>query len=290
MSERRMVGLLKFFDSCGFNTKSTSLSNDRNVTCLIACAHILMAVVFTAYEFLFFYQFNHFTELSEIVNEFIEYSGSICAYWLIIFDSICHGRANQRFWTIFHQSNVNIRRQSNVIPRSYLIKIVEFFSAKMVVDLIFVTHYDFGGFVGVAAVLLYVAYIIPIVISIVRIFYYIFCLEIVLHDMKTLQGELKNIEKSDNCSDLQCSDWVHKYNCIHGMVDLLNEIFGLSQVGAVLLCFYTLFTDMNYLYIHFDELSAARMMCEQRLWPIPWFSIKTLLIPCLFLFQMAFFG
>lgn len=263
----------EFFDVCGFNTQSTSLSNHQNVAHHIRCVHVSTALALTICEFLFFYRFHHFTELIEIVNEFIEYSGSICTYWLIIFDSANQCQAHQRFWAIVRQLTPTFSQP--IVPRSYFVKIIELFFGKIFFDLIWVIYYGFGGFEGLAALMFYTAYTIPIVICRIRLFYYIFCLEIVLYEIKAMQQEIKCMRRrmdsgntcwkhTSNSFQPQRIKWMHKkYYDVHDMITLLNQIFGWSQVSAVLFCFFAFFTDLNYLYIHFRELSTAKNIREQ---------------------------
>lgn len=264
MLPKRIECFLKVFDAFGFNTQATSLSNGQKLSHSINWTHILIAVLLIINEVIFFSSFYYYYGLYETLNEIVECSASLCGYWLIIFDSLLYRRAHRRFWMIFQRINKPIHRHSNVIPRSYVIKIVEFYTANILISCISWQTLPGSSFLS------YVIYIFPIKICQLRLFYYVFCLEIVLYEMKMLQNEIKHMDNIANCcSNADRMDpsssfeshrikWARKYDSIEEMVNLLNEIFGFSQVGTVLFCFYVQFTDLNYFYIHFDELKIKK--------------------------------
>lgn len=255
MLPKRIVRFLKFFDICGFNTQLTNLSSNTNITYLISSVHVLMAASFTIHELFFFHKFYDSAGLIETINELIECFASLLTYYFIIFDSIFHRQAHLSFWTLFQRSN-----NKALVPRGYVFKIVEFFSANIVIDFITVGYYRFGGYVDFVAVLVYVAYMIPVKICQIRLFYYIFCLEMILFQLKIIEVELKSLAIKTN---YDLTKWMRHFEHVHELIQLTNEIFDLSQVSTVLFCFHVLFTDMNYLYIHYYELSTARIIREQ---------------------------
>lgn len=252
--------LLFLFDICGFNTQT---NNSFNVTYLIICVHILMAVSFTIYEFCFFYKFYEYYGLFETINESIEYSASLCSYWLIIFDSIFYRRTHKRFWRVFQQIN---RKERNVIPRSYMIKFVEFFGSKFIIDFIVVRYYGFGDYDVFPALWGYIAYMIPINICQIRLFNYIFYLEVVVFQLKMIENELESMTMRVHYDrTIKPFQWIRNLECVHELSQLINKIFGLSNVSTILFCFYAMFTDLNYYYIHFHEHSTTRLMRKQSL-------------------------
>lgn len=92
MLPKKIVRFLLFFDTSGFNSQFTHISDGRKAT-IINIVHILMAVSFTIYAFLFLPKFYYSFGLIETINEFVEYSGSLCVYW----------------WKIFHDETKNLK-------------------------------------------------------------------------------------------------------------------------------------------------------------------------------------
>lgn len=254
MLPKQIARFLIFFDICGFNTQSSNSFSDRKATFLITGIHISMAISFAIYEMYYFYGFYNIAGPIETINELVELFAVLCSYLFIIFDSIYQRKAHQHFWTMFQQLDQSVYRLSNVISRSYVVKFFEFFCVKLFIDFLSLEYYGFGYHVDEEhKYLVYVTYMVPVKISQIRIFYYIFCLEIVWFLMK--MHELIPFE-------LDRKKWNHNLERFYEMSQLTNEIFGVSQVTTVLICFFILFTDINYLYIHFRDLSTTKLMCK----------------------------
>lgn len=271
MFPKQIVRFLNFFDIFGFNTQATKLSKSKKLSYSIIWIHISMAVSFIIYEFAFLYKFYLSYGLMQTVNEFVEYSGSLCAYLLIIFDSLFYRREHQRFWLRFQQISPNSNRPLNVIPRSYTIKLVEFCAVTSVFYLITATFYGLGGVVNITNFISYMVYMIPVKICHIRLFYYMFCLEIILFELKVLHDEINHckLDRGSHCTkdemktlETQQMKWIQKFDCIHELINLLNEFCGLSQAGAVLFCFFALFTDTNSYYVGFSEISGTKLLGE----------------------------
>lgn len=249
MLPKQIVRFLKFFDICGFNIQSTNPCNGQKFNDLITGVHILIVISFTIYDLFYIYEFYNSAGLVETINELMELFAIICPYVLIIFDSVYHSHAQKRFWTVLQQLNENFCCSSNLIPRSYITKLIEFFSAKLILDFITLIYNGFNAYVDQEQTyLIYLTYMVPVKICQIRIFYYIFCLEAVLFHMKHFH--LNQIEKK----------WNRNLDFIHELIQLVNEIFGVSHVITVLICFFILFTDINYVHIHFHNLSATKLI------------------------------
>lgn len=270
MLPNRIVNILNFFDICCYDTGSSKLSKNRKIIHFIYFVHILLAIVLTFFGFHLLVEYYPLLGLSEAFSELLQYSTPLFTYWLIIMDSILYRKSHQHFWKCFERIHDQFNCRINFNFRGYFIKFVEFFSVSIlivairaVINEFFEFHIDF-------------AYAIIFKVVQLRMFYYLFCLEIVHSQLNAIENELKSIERIQNRLDnnrqwyLLCtveSDGYHLFAlrrlkrlrehvyCVYQMIDILNTMFGWSHVTAILFCFYLLLTDFNWFYIHYNQFT-----------------------------------
>lgn len=234
MLPNRIVVVLNFFDALCFNSGSSSLTKSQILTSLIFVVHIVMASSFVLLQLHYFYEYHVVHGMIETINNSVQYVASLHTYWLIILDSALNRQAQARFWRIVQWTN----SESNSIFRCYMIKLIEFIAMETLLVLIMKSLDGFQ--------ISYLAYLAPIKICQLRIFHYIFCLEIVRFDVEL-------IKQFNSNGMLYYKIMRLHFQRVHEMIELTNHIFGWSNVGAVSFCFYSIFTDLNYIYIHFYE-------------------------------------
>lgn len=258
MFSSRTRNILIFFDICGFNTRLTNLSNNQKLSFLVNLVQILLAISLMLFKFFTVRILFFSLGTMETINEYIEYSSSLYAYWLIIWDSIQYRQQNKLFWAFHQKQETYMNQHSNF--RCYFLKLYEFFIARIIITLIKIVsdRISTSGFkISLAG---YIAYTIPVFLCQMRLFYYLFCVEIIDSHLKNIEFELKLLKHSNEnsicLSELHRLKWIRRYyNNVYEMVNILNEIFGWSQAASILFCFYSTFTDFNYFYIHFHNLS-----------------------------------
>lgn len=127
-------------------------------------------------------------------------------------------------------------------------------------------------------------YLALIIICQLRVFYYVFCLEILNWQFQMIQHELiimkqrspnivdivggasnsvlqSRAHKANNFFDLNRMKWVNEYyGCIVEMTKLLNIIFGWSQFASILFKFYSLLTDLNWCYVSFNFFPTLKYL------------------------------
>lgn len=97
----------------------------------------------------------------------------------------------------------------------------------------------------------------------IRVFYYIFCIEVLHSQFRNIEHEFRTHEiKIDFSTDLEVFKRIraHYQGTVYQMANLLNEIFGLSQVTGISFCFYIVLTEMNYLLVHYNDLSTVNTL------------------------------
>lgn len=280
-SQIRLIA--KLFDICGFNTQLSNLSNGQNSSRFINSMHIATVTSFLIFKFNFFHTFIHSLGVVEAISEYVEYSMSLNAYWIIVLDAIQHRQQQKIFWQSFQKSAEHFNYQSY---KMYIIFFYEFYSVKLISllsTIISLLLDQTSNFTFIT----YVIYIIPVKLCQLRIFYYIFCLKAIYlqlksteNDLKQLKNKLKFVNNQNNSHggssyyrDVNRLKMIGRHFCnVCEMINRLNEMFGWSQVAVVLFCFYAHFSDLNYVYIHFRQLETISLIGN-----LTFFSNKSIL-------------
>lgn len=270
MLSKQIVRILNFFDIFGYYTESSALTKYRKIQLLVFTIQILLATIFTLYQFRLAMELYKLVGPLQTVNEMLQYTIGLCTYWLIIFDSVVYRRKHQNFWKILERIDNDFCKQFMCF-RGYLCKFLGYFLVSIT---LYALTYILHAIAPIDGVFIYFALII---ICQLRVFYYVFCLEIVNWQFQMIQHELiimkqrslniafvdvggasnsilqSRTHEANDFFDLKCLKWVNEYyGCIIEMTELLNTIFGWSQFASVLFGFYSLLTDLNWCYVSFN--------------------------------------
>lgn len=262
--------IVKFFDCWGGNSGLTNISKNKNICFFIYFLHIVFACLLTTCKYFFVVELLFLIGALETINEMIQYNAGLFTYWLIIVDSIAYRNKFHIFWRIYQEIDNQFCCQTMPF-RGYMLKFIEFFPISIFLYMMIYATNSFPDSSSVFAIL------IIINICQLRIFYYLFCVEIVKCQLKIIEQDLiimKNMLKFTGATrqfplmfetspilpfELNRFKWVRGYyHRTSEMMDLLNEIFGWSQVVAVSFCFYSFATDLNWLFINYGKFSITQ--------------------------------
>lgn len=261
MFPSRVRYILTVFDAFGYNSGSTTLSSHRRTANLICILHILLALYFTCFTFYLKMRLSSFTRWVELLNHLLNYSSTIYMYWFTIWDAFRHWREHHRFWTIFRKINDSFQSQRNFTYRTFTLKFVLIILTTTVSVLISQltteTYHEMTEIIVVNVTLVKLCQI--------RIFYYLFCLEAINFQLKSIVIALREMcERESFPSD---GGDVHRfkriqqyYHCVYEMAYLSNDIFNWSQVAAVSFCFYAILTDLNWFSVNFSALASGQLI------------------------------
>lgn len=278
MLPQQILDILCYFDVCGVNSGSSKVSRNKRATYLIYFVHITTAILLSLFEFHLMSEYYPSLGLIEAISESLEYKAALYTYWLIILDSVVHRRVHEQFWNILQHIDDCFSSQPKCAIRSYVVKFNLYILKTVSIMVIRLTISSITGFI------IDFAYIVLFIVCEIRMFYYLFCLEILHMQLKIVEDELKTMMnilslasfREDYSSmgktitisaydkfEFQRMKWIREYYlCVYQMMCNLNEIFGWSHVGAIMFCFYYLLTESNWFYIHFDELSFTHRVGE----------------------------
>lgn len=285
MLPTRVTYMLTFFDALGYNSGSSKLSNKHLTANLICISHILLAISFT------FFYFNirlpPSTQFLEIINQLLQYFSSMCLYWLTIWDSFHHWREHHRFWKIYQKINESFQIQHNFTFRLFILKLFSIILSTFLSFLI--CYFVFDSTYYMKEMLLNSIWV---KLCQFRVCYYLFCLELMNFQLKSIESALNQINERINVPSDGAAKrfkWIQEYYyCVYKMVTLMNVIFDWSQIAAVIFCFNALVTDLNWICTHIHELSPSYFLGKCRQTDIFYFEIaKVLQYPLINFFIVA---
>lgn len=262
----QIIRMLNVFDCFGYNSGWSRVSKRKRNSYLISAVHSLVATFFVFYEFRLAKIYYSRMILSEAISECLQYTAALYTYWLIIFDSCFLHHTHKQFWDTVDYIDQHFYDQIEFTLRSYMMKFIIFLIKTMISVVVRMMGNSFAGFE------IDTPYVVLFTICDLRMFYYLFCLEIVYFQLKVIElksekiksllnpknhGEIRKMRHSAHIgivsSKSQHMKWIRDYShCVHEMVCLLNKIFGWSNVATISLCFCFLLTEIYWYYVHHD--------------------------------------
>lgn len=256
MLPKKISSILIFFDAFGYNSGfSQLLLVHPKITAVINIIHILLAIFFTIFKVVLVAFFLRSMKMLEVINSSLQYSAMIYTYWIIILDANLHQSDHRHFYEMFSKINKFYMRQENICLGHYLVKIFICLSF----SILFMMLINFTEYTNYFQIL----YTVLMKICEIRICYYMFCLQIVQFQLKSIDKMILNIG-----IDFNRLKMIREYQyCVYEMTNFLNSSFGWSQVATVLYCFYSFLTYLNWLYvcINYGQCSAIVIMSKNKL-------------------------
>lgn len=246
--------ILNFADVFGYNSGISKLSRNQRNAQLIYFVHVAMAIFYAYY--LTIYTINYPSELPpiEMVNTALQYFSAFFAYLFVVFDSVFYGCQHRSFWQHFGRVNKLHADFYEYSSFCLILKFTIYVAVRFVCLLAFVIEND-----NISDLAIFL-FLITLLVKIceMRVFYYIFCVDVLHSRLKAIDNELKSIERKNSVriSSSEIKRIRTRYNSIFEMSNLLNEVFGLSQVTAISYCFYIVLTEINYLLAHSRKTPA----------------------------------
>lgn len=245
--------ILKFVDICGgYNLGLSKLSKYQNMINLVHISLVLFLMWYLSRLMEFYYSKML---LLEAISECIQYLIALCTYGLIIIDSIFYHREHYDFWTTVQQIDRCYHSQTNINFDSFKVKLGIYLLKSIFIFLLRLYIQPYASFQ------IDFSYLYLFTMCEVRMFYYIFCLEILHFQLNVIDKELHEI--IEGCQESKKSSkfpfkWFRGYfHNIHQIIYRLNQIFSWSHVSGISFCFFYLLTEIHWYYIHYSNMAVA---------------------------------
>lgn len=268
MFNKPILILLKIFDGWGFCTERPSDPKCRRKTVQIFILHILLAVTVTVSIIDFvLYTFSSNGNLHNVVNNSLHYSTALVTYWSILIESYTQRQMQRKFWEAITCIDEEFHDHTRFTLSSYLFRLIELFTIFSIIQMGIAGYFvSYTTYYPVVPYLL--AYNIMIKMYQLRIFYYLFYVELINFELKAIEHEIKNTSTNSRSdyrrspesmiSPIKSIKWIRKYYCLVHLLNVcLNSIFGWSNFTTILCSFYLLLTDLNWAYDNIADQEAG---------------------------------
>lgn len=258
MLPKQIKCILNLFDAFGYNSGSSHLSSKPKVIEFIKYLHISLAILFTLCQINIVIQHSPLMRWIEFFNTMLQLSITSFTYVFIILDTLLQQQKHQQFWKTFQLVDEYFTCQNNFNFKCYIWRCIEYFAVTIVFMVII-----FGTTSRISIEIVLILYMIMIKVCNLRVFYYIFCVEILNFQIKTVDSEYKLITSPRGNTSIYWHrlTWIRwHHQCIFEMSQLLNEVFGFSNVATISFCFYFLLSNVNWYYTNSNELSIIHVL------------------------------
>lgn len=253
MLPNQIVRMLNLFDACGYNTGSSKLSDHPRIIFfkfLQFCLFFLFIFLMLSHSLSsYFYE----PRPIEYFNQMIQYYVCLGTYFIIIYDALSQQQKHKHFWKVVQVIDEKFGRQNGFSCRSISFKLIEHFAITFLAIIIYCVISSYKS--------THLLFHLLVKLCHLRVFYYIFCVNIIYFQLKNLHDELKTINTLDFTSQIhQIKLNRDYYHCVHDMIASLNEVFDWSGVTTVSFCFFFWLADLNWCYSHLGSLSTSQLV------------------------------
>lgn len=277
MLPQHVSRILIIFDAFSFSSGSTNLSNRPLSVGFFRLLNIVLVSFFTYYKYHYVIERYSSFEIIDRVNGCLAYSVPLYAWWLVIIDSFLQQHSHQQFWAIIQQIDERYCNHSKYNHRPYMLKFIEFFLATSLYAFVTLTAAALQSAEAFPDFFFAFAHVVLIKVLHMRIFHYLFCLDLVNFHLQMIECQIKainfhnsNVIDAGDSADISqmskasfLSSKLSRFNdysyCTFELVNHLNVVFGWSQVIAIPSCFYLLLTDLNWIFSFFEIISNAEL-------------------------------
>lgn len=250
--------LLFYFDLWGFCTRFKSSSKIRRVTERIIFIFHLISVTTATLIILNFLRRPIGDKLGT-VNDSMKLGAILLVYWWTILELNLKRKIQQRFWDIFFNIDTNFCCSCRLNFKSYVSKIPIF----LTIFLLLYVRYFIRLFTLNKSGLYFFwfCYTFTNLFCKNQFFYYLFFLEFIKNELEMVDFEISEILCACKNGEMKRAKyfvkkfhrnrlkWVRQfYGSIYDLCDVLNSVFGWSNVSAILISFLLILADFNWLF------------------------------------------
>lgn len=239
---KRMLYPLKYFSLWGFHCVPSIRIGGQMASFTILTFHLVLSVWFSVNFIRVFDQLIRLLEPLDAINIFLYHMSAVSTYWLIFYDSIAKMKFEREFWHIF--TDIYMKYHFKMIMKW------KFLGTIIVLLVGHISCYAYALFVDntsreTANVL---HFLFQLMID-SRVIFYIFHVEIIACQLRKVSLEILKMRCESEFNAVKNMKRIRiLIQLTFEMKDLVNMIFGWSQLALVFLSFESTLTLMNIVY------------------------------------------
>lgn len=245
MFPKWMNNILRYYSLFGFHFISCVKFGGKSTSALILLIQIGLCIWLSIWAFKAFVEEMTLITFLDAINFFLYYLTCASTYWLILYDSYTNQKILCAFWHNFIQISKKYSTQMDVNRWSFL-------NALIILLIIDSVMSGLAFYRALADSSDNVAHYHYLVIFDQRTFFYLFHLKVITFQLQKIDSELQNfLERKTQFPSFTKEQykWIRDYyRLISGMVDHMNNAFGVSNLALTLLNFHSAIAFSNFIY------------------------------------------
>lgn len=252
--------LLCYFDFWGLPTEFHVEPTYRKVIRLASIVHFVLGLIVTV--MLIFYLQRPVNDPLGTLNDVIKHGGTLIVFWSTLIELNTKHSIRRNFWQHFNQIDSRFCSHRHFSLPDYLNKARFCFTTYAVVCLLYLQQIVSNT--GAQYLYFWFTHFTLITMYLNRVFYYLFCLELIKYELGIIENETKEVARVyrnksylvANGKSLLFMEFEHKrfkwireyFQSIYDMCKAFNHFLGWSNVITILFSFQLIITDVIWLY------------------------------------------
>lgn len=245
MFSKSIICMLNLFSACGFHPEFNNRPSTKQqlISWLIFLFHIALAICLTLYNIKYFIWLGSKSSKLQTFSGLTEYFYATVTYWIILGESFVQRKNQQKLWKTFHEIDELFTKRNTQKYQMYFIKFIENI-ALYIITLMLIWMESILSFDTFCAITLLLT------LCRFRLFFYLFYLELIKCELKTMEYKAGNILLRKGCRRNGVKYIRQYYQLVYQLNDCINAIFGWSNLLSLLFGMCFIFTDITWLYFY----------------------------------------
>lgn len=231
--------LFKFFELCDFH--HSAWTNRRPIKCVILTVQVALLYRLTSNGVTFTLATSNYMDGIGVLNFTLLYAAALINYWIIVIESFAQKPAQEAFWRIHGQ--LDDSEQSKSMKRIFLCK----FGIHLIMSAVLIALAVQNKKTANSSILTF--YTLLFMCN-NQLFYFLLYLKLIKLELTEIDGTLKCWRyyacprRYRKVLNRICG----QYQRAHELTTCTNTLFGWSNFATILVCFFTLFTYLDWIY------------------------------------------
>lgn len=252
MTSKYIICFTKFFSAIGYDTGQSNTLPKRWTSYTNIFIHLMIFGIIIGFQF----EINKYLitqTLLEALNNLILYIFACITYAVIIFELYTQRVPLQRFWKLYQKlETLNLDFKSSVW-KSFICQFIGYILFTFLMYLYFIIMLP-----NLKMLIITLLIVSLLKLCEVKIFHYLFYLNIILNQLKIIENEIKMLVSNSNSQShnrTKLLEIIQLFDEVTEMINQLNLIFKLTSFIVIIYNFLYLISNINWFV--FEELDFS---------------------------------